>query len=210
LIHVRNDTPALRRGTHDPLASSSALVLAYLRQEGQQTVLCLANTSDTAESGVTVSGTAVTLPPGEYTVRDLLNPMGTQVLTVTPAFEITGFDLAGHEVRAYEVLAVSAVDPGSDTLPRTGLRLEQNHPNPFNPSTTIGYTLPARSHVRIGVFDVAGREVVVLEDRLQDEGRQEVRWNGLDRTGQAVGAGVYFVRLDSGQETRLTKMTLVK
>ena len=210
LIHVRNDTPALRRGTHDPLASSSALVMAFLRKEGQQTVLCLANTSDSSAAAVTVSGTADTLPPGDYTVVDLLNPADTRLLTVTEAFEITGLTLNGYEVRAYEVLAISPVDPDADTPPRTGLRLEQNHPNPFNPSTTLRYALPAPSPVRISVFDVAGREVAVLEDGLKDEGSHQVRWNGVDRSGQAVGAGVYFARLDSDFGTRLTKMTLVK
>ena len=57
---------------------------------------------------------------------------------------------------------------------------------------------------------MAGREVTVLEDGLKDEGSHQVRWNGVDRSGQAVGAGVYFARVDSDFGTRLTKMTLVK
>ncbi len=80
----------------------------------------------------------------------------------------------------------------------TGLRLEKTHPTPFNPATTIRYALPARSHVRIGVYDVAGREVAVLMDGVQDEGDQAVRWDGIDREGQAVSAGLYVVRVEAG------------
>jgi len=210
LIHLRNQTPALRHGTYDPLVSSAPPVMAYLRRDSLQTVLCVANTSDTAQLNITLTGTASSLTPGDYALVDLLDPTDTRVITVTPEFEITGLDMNGHEVRVYEFTGVSAVDPGSGDLPKTGLLLEQNHPNPFNPSTTIRYALPTRSHVRIGVYDVAGREVAVLKDSVQEKGIQQVKWDGVDDQGQAMGAGVYFVRLESGNEIRHAKMTLVK
>ncbi len=79
-----------------------------------------------------------------------------------------------------------------------------------SPSTTIRYTLPVAAQVRLGIYDVAGREVAVLKNEQQSAGAQEVRWNGEDEAGQAVSAGVYFVRLDAGRETRYSKITLVK
>ena len=210
LIHVRNGSSALRRGTHAPLGSSSTPVLAFARSDSLQTLLCLANTSGSTQSGLTVSGLDGVLAQGAHTLVDLLDPSHVMDVAVNPQGEITGLSLDGYGVRTYEVKRVSAVDPGTGDLPRTGLRLEQNHPNPFNPSTTIRYALPERSHVKIGVYDVAGREVALLADGIHEEGPGEVRWNGVDHRGQAMGAGVYFVRLETGHETRLAKMTLVK
>ncbi len=214
LIRVRNETPALRHGTYHPLASSAVPVLAFVRADETQTVLCLANMSPVAQGGVTLSGVEGSLVPGDYGVVDLLDLADTRTITVTPGFEITDLSLAGHEVRVYEFVNGTGVESDPDPEPeipaRTGLKLEQNHPNPFNPSTTIRYALPARSHVRIGVYDTAGREVVVLMDGVQDEGDQVVRWDGIDREGQAVSAGLYVVRVEAGGETRFAKMMMVK
>ena len=214
LIRVRNETPALRHGTYHPLASSAVPVLAFVRADETQTVLCLANMSPVAQGGVTLSGVEGSLVPSDYGVVDLLDLADTRTITVTPGFEITDLSLAGHEVRVYEFVNGTGVESDPDPEPeipaRTGLKLEQNHPNPFNPSTTIRYALPARSHVRIGVYDTAGREVVVLMDGVQDEGDQVVRWDGIDREGQAVSAGLYVVRVEAGGETRFAKMMMVK
>ncbi|MBU0742037.1 T9SS type A sorting domain-containing protein [bacterium] len=210
LIRVRNQSSALRHGTYQPLTSSASPVLAFVRSDELQTVLCLANTSDIAQGGVTLTGTETSLVPGDHEIVDLLDPADTRTITITPGFEISNLSLAGHEVRAYEFEIVTGADPGLGDLPETGLRLDQNHPNPFNPSTTIRYALPARSHIRIGVYDVTGREVAVLQDGVQGEGGQEVHWDGADRKGQALGAGMYFVRLEAGDEIRFTKMMMVR
>nr|MBC8424336.1 T9SS type A sorting domain-containing protein [bacterium] len=210
LIRVRNRTPALRHGTHQPLASSMSPILAYVREEAPQTVLCLINTSPIAQGGITLTGTESSLTPGDHAVVDLLDPADSRTLTVTPGYEITGLSLAGHEVRIYEFEDLTGVDPGDGAPPETGLRLEQNHPNPFNPSTTIRYELPERAHVRLGVYDAAGREVAVLRDEVQAKGEQAVRWDGIDEGGQPVGAGVYFVQLDAGGDARRSKLTLLK
>jgi alpha-amylase len=210
LIKVRNQTPALRHGMYATLNSSAQPVVAYVRDDEQQVVLCVANTSSLGESNVTLSGSASSLVPGDYTVVNLLDPADTFAVTVSAAYEITNLDLAGYQVAIYEFFTASAVGDGAGELPRTGLRLEQNHPNPFNPSTTIRYTLPVAAQVRLGIYDVAGREVAVLKNEQQGAGAQQVRWNGADEAGQAVSAGVYFVRLDAGRETRFAKITLVK
>jgi hypothetical protein len=210
LIHVRNQTPALRRGTHDPLASSASSVLAFVRSHEGQTVLCMANTSSSPRNGITLTGSAGSLVPGEYTLINLLDAGDTFDITVSPAYEIVGLSLAGHEVAIYVFAVTNGVDPGDDDVPDTGLRLGQSYPNPFSPSTTILYSLPARSHVRLGIYDVAGREVAVIQDGVQPVGPHEVRWDGADRGGLPLSAGVYFVRLDAGGEARMSKMLLVR
>jgi hypothetical protein len=71
-------------------------------------------------------------------------------------------------------------------------KLEQNFPNPFNPSTTIYYDLPADSHVKIMIYDILGREVRSLVDEQESAGYQKVRFDI-----QGVASGVYFYRIQA-------------
>jgi len=89
-------------------------------------------------------------------------------------------------------------------------RLLPNVPNPFNPSTSINYELPADSHVRLSVYDLSGRLVRVLTDTPMTAGRHSVRWDGRDVQGQSSASGIYFVRMNAGGKTGLRKITLVQ
>jgi glycosidase len=209
LIQVRNQSLALREGAYDPLASSEPAVLAFVRTHEQQKVLTMVNTAPYALGGITLSGSAVSLEPGEHTLVSLVAPGDTLEITVTPAYEIAGLNLSGHEVAVYQFADSTGVGPDGGAT-GSGLQLEPVYPNPFTPPTTIRYSLSAPSHVRLSVYDVAGREVAVLEDGPRSEGPHEARWDGADRQGQRASAGTYFVRLDAGGETRTSKITLVR
>ena len=89
-------------------------------------------------------------------------------------------------------------------------RLEQNHPNPFNPSTTIRFSVPGSAYVRIAVFDASGRRVAVLLDRMVDGGDHSVVWNGIDSRGCAVCSGIYFCRMECGTASFTKKMILLR
>jgi hypothetical protein len=95
-------------------------------------------------------------------------------------------------------------------LPQAPLALFQNRPNPFNPSTTIGYHLPAAAHVVLEVYDPAGRNVTRLVDAVQAKGSHEAGWNGRNGAGAMVGSGVYFYRLTAGKETLTKKLVLLR
>jgi len=69
--------------------------------------------------------------------------------------------------------------------------LSQNYPDPFNPSTVIEYSLPAKSSVRLEVFNVLGQRVVTLYDGEQSAGNQRVQWNAN------VSSGIYFCRIEA-------------
>ena len=90
------------------------------------------------------------------------------------------------------------------------LELAQNQPNPFNPTTTIGYTVPSRSRVTLHIYDVAGRLVTRLVDEERNAGRYSAVWNGRSTNGDLVGSGVYFYRLTAGNDTLTRKMVLLK
>lgn len=100
--------------------------------------------------------------------------------------------------------------------------LHENHPNPFNPTTTLRYDLPQASRVQLTIYDVMGREVYT-HFAVEEAGYRQLQWRGRDHSGQAVPSGVYIYRLlatpsagvaastDSGQRfTATRKMLLLK
>ena len=88
--------------------------------------------------------------------------------------------------------------------------LEQNFPNPFNPSTSIPFALPSAAQVRLSVFNVLGQQVRILLDREVEAGYHRMAWDGRANAGRQAGAGVYFYLLESGYFLQTRKMTLVK
>lgn len=88
--------------------------------------------------------------------------------------------------------------------------LGPNFPNPFNPTTTIPYSLIEESLVRMSIINVRGSRVVELFNGRQSAGIFQAVWNGCDSQGQPVEAGVYFCRLEAGTRTQIQKLLLVK
>lgn len=88
--------------------------------------------------------------------------------------------------------------------------LFQNYPNPFNPKTKIQYAIPARSNIRIVIYDVLGCEIRSLSDEIQEAGYHEIHWHGRDDFGNTVPSGLYFCRIETGFESRCIKLTLLK
>ena len=88
--------------------------------------------------------------------------------------------------------------------------LEQNHPNPFNPGTTIRYTIRESGIVRLQIFDSRGRRIRTLINDVQQPGRKTVEWHGINDRGNPVANGIYYYRLDAGQFSRTRKLVLVR
>ena len=99
--------------------------------------------------------------------------------------------------------------PGSVATPKEFV-LEQNWPNPFNPVTTIRYSLPRKAHVRVEVFNLMGELVSALVDREQSAGTYSIQWNGMSDGGAPVGGGIYFYRMRAGSKTLTRKMVLIR
>ena len=96
-----------------------------------------------------------------------------------------------------------------DGLPSV-LSLRANHPNPFNPRTTIHFELPHSGAVDLAVFDVAGRRVATLASGAMEPGRYDVAWEGRDDSGLPVSGGLYFYRLVADGKTLTKKMVMLK
>jgi hypothetical protein len=85
-----------------------------------------------------------------------------------------------------------------------------NNPNPFNPSTTISYTLPEQAHVKLEVYNVAGRRIANLVDAVQGPGDHRVVWDGKNSNGVPATSGIYFYRITAGDTRISKKMILVR
>lgn len=101
------------------------------------------------------------------------------------------------------------VDAGDET-PEYKNVLFQNFPNPFNPITTINYSIHAREFVSLRIFNVAGQLVCRLVDEYQLKGEYNITWDGKDDSGNSVSSGVYFYQLDMGTYSNSKKMILLK
>jgi hypothetical protein len=84
------------------------------------------------------------------------------------------------------------------------------HPNPFNPQTTVEFTVAHKGRVAVRVYDVAGRLLRTLEDKSIEPGEHATSWDGTDDSGVRVASGVYFVRLEAAGKQRSQKLVLLK
>lgn len=85
-----------------------------------------------------------------------------------------------------------------------------NYPNPFNPETTISYSVPAAGHTSLKVYNLKGQLVRELVNEAREAGQHTVVWNGKDASGKTVSSGIYFYSLTSGGKTVTRKMLLAK
>jgi subtilisin family serine protease len=151
--------------------------------------------------------------------EDISFVLGTGPLSIAPgdSVRVAFAALAGDDLTDLQTNADAAVTAWNNPptavagspLP-TRLRLAQNVPNPFNPSTTIRYELPRDSIVRLDIFDVRGRRVRTLQNGPQSAGHRTVGWNGRDDDGRPLGSGTYFMRLRVDDHFLTRKMQLLK
>jgi len=112
------------------------------------------------------------------------------------------------------------VTPEQQSTPKTGpsaapsvariTELTSIHPNPFNPQTTVHFSLANSVRVRISIYDVTGALVRQLVDEPMSSGQHEARWDGKSERGTGVTSGVYFVRMMAGSYSEVRKIVMLK
>lgn len=144
-----------------------------------------------------------------------VNPGDTQVIVIAQMIargssnlnsitQLRGFaaDVKEYYRDCYNLSPLSV--EGSDKIAETYF-LDQNFPNPFNPSTMINYSLPENSYVNLKVYDILGKEVSVLVNEAQKAGGYSVQFNG-----SGLASGIYIYRLEAGKFSSGRRMLLVK
>ena len=179
-------------GARDGVAPGNTDLRVAYSTDNRGTWKALAQTTPHMTS---LSSPPTTIVPMPLTPGDTLRDGGTPI-------HVALARLAGTTTNPLD-LPHTAVD-GSEGQIST-FELYQNFPNPFNPTTTIAYQLPVRTHVRLGIFNVLGQEVMALQNGEYAAGPHVVRF---DASG--LPSGVYFYRLEAGVFTQTRKCVLVR
>ena len=136
--------------------------------------------------------------------------------------QVTGDSTSGFDTTIVvnpHIWFVRVSEFGDDELGVTNYRivtpmdykLENAYPNPFNPTTTIKYSLPINKQISLIVYNQLGQKVVTLIDnKKQNSGTYEVVWNGTNSNGKQVASGVYFYMLKYGNYSQTKKVTFLK
>jgi FlgD Ig-like domain len=109
----------------------------------------------------------------------------------------------------FSINTVSAVDDNA-SAPPLATTLSTIYPNPFNPKTTIEFTLAEAGAIELAVFDLRGRLVKVLDQESRAIGRYRATWDGRDQDGRAMPANTYICRLVTSHGTKSQKLILTK
>lgn len=155
---------------------------------------------------------------GEWKSISFVNGKGTTTETTSYTYSD---DLRNANINGTVVYRLKQVDlDGSYTYTKEiefnlgqvpqEFALEQNFPNPFNPSTTIKFAVPVNGNVKLAVYDAMGNLVKVLVDEAKTAGKYEVTWNGENNSGSKVASGVYFYKVSAGTYTMTKKMVMMK
>ena len=124
-----------------------------------------------------------------------------------------GIDTEGvyfDNIGVYYIYTISGVEAvsGVPVAPRPSI--QKAYPNPFNPYTTIVFSVPKSGPVRVGVFDVHGKSVATLVNQAMNSGVYRVRWNGKTSNGADVSSGVYYAQIQSRGGSGSGSLVLIK
>jgi hypothetical protein len=128
-----------------------------------------------------------------------------------PHVQYNGMAIDG-EVEDYMVQIQPSTGVLNNDIERKPVKfmLHQNCPNPFNPVTKIKYEIPKPVHVHFVLYDIMGREIVTLVDKVQEPGFYTVTWHGKDNADRPVSSGLYIYYLQAGSFNRTGKLLLMK
>ncbi|MCB2199284.1 T9SS type A sorting domain-containing protein [bacterium] len=159
---------------------------------------------------IDLSGQEWGIQPDEtYYVSELLTRTSTEVLGSELDSWTVDLPIYGDRVFVISdtLFEVSAPEERAQPLEWS---LDANYPNPFNPSTTIRYTVPQTANVKLAVYNLLGQRVATLVDGNRMAGRHSVVWNGTSLGGLPVASGLYFYTLEGDGFVQTRKMLLVK
>ncbi len=124
-------------------------------------------------------------------------------------YKVAAVDVHGNESECALLCSDGITGGETSAAPRASF-LQQNHPNPFNPATTISFGISEPASVTLKIYEAAGRLVRILLNENRTAGRYEVTWDGRDTAGRQAASGIYFYTLNAGDFRETRKMVLLR
>jgi hypothetical protein len=165
----------------------------------------------------TWEGTPIDLVNAPNGFNDFMLSIAKDLTWITTNCELVAFIqnldtkeiIQANKIMLYDLVAppVANDDPGT---PGIATALYGNHPNPFNPLTTIRYSLKEAMPVRVDIFNVKGQLVKTLVNETKAAGEHNIEWNGTDNAGLQVSSGIYYFKMSAGKYSSTRKMVLMK
>ncbi len=141
----------------------------------------------------------------------VISPDGTRVcFTYTDATMMDGNRILRNELHIIELGDLVSIVPMSVASAPAPYPTLVNYPNPFNPSTTLSFTLPESGFTELSIYNLAGQKIRTLVAGDMAEGTHEALWDGKNDRGVMVSSGIYFSHLKAGEQVITGRMMLVK
>ncbi len=145
------------------------------------------------------------------TTNEMTYPYGTNTYTDWDFVNIWQSDINHQFNNGYPFLGnMPAVEIDDEILTAIYPLGMKNYPNPFNPSTTISYSIQKAGWVQLSVYNIKGQLVRTLIEETQSAGTHSINWNGTDNNGRAMASGVYFGSISAKGNHETRKMLLMK
>jgi hypothetical protein len=151
-----------------------------------------------------------------YTIQDMYYEDQAKGAHTSTAYQAHGINItslkeAKQEIdHLWDAILTISENMNADIVPVPTKLDITNYPNPFNPSTTIAFSLPEEGIVRLSVFNIRGQRVRELIDGSMQRGFHKVVWDGKDKSNRSVSSGLYFVRIETGKTSNVRKIMMLK
>ncbi|MCB5265732.1 MAG: carboxypeptidase regulatory-like domain-containing protein [Candidatus Cloacimonetes bacterium] len=168
--------------------------------------------------GVSTTGTA----PADFTMLNGTSPISVPLVWTEYVYDLAayanqqiyvGIQCVSPDVFIFmvdDVKITGGVGNENDVAPIYTTALKGNYPNPFNPETTISFSVKDAGPVNIEIYNVKGQLVKKLVNDVKAAGEHTVVWNGNDNNGRAVSSGVYYYKMNAGKFSSTKKMIMMK
>lgn len=186
--------------------------------------LLQSQSTDVSASGVTIrwslsdfdEGTAFRVLRSAGEAAEFVADEDPRIERENLAFTYVDSDVVGGASYTYIVECSGAdgwsrlLEAGPLTVPEASFALMTNYPNPFNPATSISYSIREQGNVALKIYDVTGALVATLVDATLAPGEYTAHWNGSNDQGASVASGTYFCRLSSAKQAETRKILLMR
>jgi len=158
---------------------------------------------DDTDTGIYILMVYSNIEEGDVLTFKYFNSFENEIVEYTEIIEFTSDMVVGNGFDTFGLSRKALPAPEEYSLSDT-------YPNPFNPTTTLSFSVPTEGVVSLNIYDMRGRLVSTLVDGNLEQGYHSITWNGMDSNGHAVSSGMYIYSLNGEGVSITKKMVLMK